>query len=1069
MAAFPTPRRLAPAPTAGRRRASGRGAAARLAVVRLAVALFVLAAALAAPGPAAAQYFGKNKVQYDDFDFRTMKTDRFEVYYYPEEKQAVEDAARMAERWYQRHSRTFLRDFNERKPLIFYANDADFQQTNVIRGRLGQGTGGVTESLKERVVMPLTGSYAETDHVLGHELVHSFQYDIALRGDMPGFSLRRLPLWLVEGMAEYLSVGREDPHTAMWLRDAALRGDLPTIEQMTRDMYTYFPYRYGQAYMAYIGGKYGDAAVTNLYKLSGQTGVDSAFVYALGISTDSLSAEWQAAVRDTYLEEASARTPVDSVGRAVIGTPGEKRQLNISPALSPDGRYVAFIARRNLFTTNLFVADAETGEIVQELEGTRSNPHFDALRFINSAGTWSPDGRRFAFVTFVDGDNEITIFDVTTGEIVRRTAVAGVGAIHNLAWSPDGRTIAFAGLDGGISDLYLLDLETDQARQLTNDRYADLQPAWSPNGRTLAFTTDRGPDGTSFEALKWGAYRIGLIDVQTRDIRTVRPFARGMHHNPQFSPDGRSLYFISDQDGYKDVYRTEVESGTLFRVTRLQTGVSGITALSPALSVAGQSGRMMFSVYANSGYAIVGLEGDETGGTPLADSLEGTPVASLLPPPVDAADGQVGSYLNDPLTGLPEAQGFEDGPASRRLRLDYVAPPQVGAGYATGFGTQIYGGVGFFFSDMLGNQNLDVFLQANGTVKDIGGGAFYTNRASRFNYGAGASHIPYLYGRPFAGDFNGDGFVDYLQLLQRIYRTQGGVQGSYPLSQTRRFELSLAGTRYAFDYDARIFDFGGVRDIDPARLGFREPASLYLGQVGLAYVGDFSNNGFVSPLQGGRYRVQVTPHFGTANFLSVLVDYRRYFFAEPVTFAIRGLHLGNYADDVSGGDLLGNDFDADIFLRESLGDPYQLGFVRGYALSSIFEEPRCRFQGDCETDRLFGTRIAMASAEVRVPLFGTDALGLINFPYLPTEIGLFTDAGVAWTNQDFGSLRFETDVPELFIEGVAGRRSPARPVVSSGVSARINMLGALVFELFYARTFQRARDWDFGVVLRPGW
>ena len=265
-------------------------------------------------GPATAQYFGQNKVQYDDFEFKTYNTDHFDIYFYPEEREAVMDAGRMAERWYQRHSRTFLREFKQRKPLIFYANSADFQQTNAVRGRLGQGTGGVTESIKERVIMPLTGSYKETDHVLGHELVHSFQYDIALRRNNGGFSLRNLPLWLVEGMAEYLSVGSVDPHTAMWLRDAALREDLPTIRQMTRNMREYFPYRYGQAYSAYIGGKYGDAAVTDLYKLSGRVGVDSAFVYSLGITTDSLSNEWKQSVRETYLPRTEGRTPVDSVG-----------------------------------------------------------------------------------------------------------------------------------------------------------------------------------------------------------------------------------------------------------------------------------------------------------------------------------------------------------------------------------------------------------------------------------------------------------------------------------------------------------------------------------------------------------------------------------------------------------------------------------------------------------------------------------------------------------------------------------------------------------------------------------
>jgi Tol biopolymer transport system component len=1024
--------------------------------------LLVVLLGFGAAGSASAQYFGQNKVQYDDFEFKTFSTDHFDIYFYPEEREAVMDAGRMAERWYQRHSRTFLREFKQNKPLIFYANSADFQQTNAVRGQLGQGTGGVTESIKERVIMPLTGSYKETDHVLGHELVHSFQYDIALRGNNQGFSLRRLPLWLVEGMAEYLSVGSTDPHTAMWLRDAALREDLPTVRQMTRNMRDYFPYRYGQAYSAYIGGKYGDAAVTDLFKLSGRVGVDSAFVYSLGITTDSLSAEWKRSVRETYLPKTKDRTPVDSVGSAIIGDPGAENQLHISPTVSPDGRYVAFISRQNIFNTNLFVADTETGKIVQELEGTRSNPHFDALRFIDSAGSWSPDGRRFAFITFAEGTNEINTFDVRTGEIRKRTAVKGVGAIRNLAWSPNGRYVAFSGLDGGISNLYLYDLEKENVTQLTNDRHAVLQPTWSPDGSTIAFTTDRGTDGTNFETLKYGDYRLGVIDVDTRRIETIRPFPRGMQHNPQFSPDGRSLYFISDHDGFKDVYRYNLETEAVYRVTEVQTGVSGITATSPAMSVARRSGRMMFSVFSNSGYSIVSLPEDETKGERVErpSSLD-SPVAATLPPVQPSEEGVVSDYLGDPITGLPQLQSPKVSKASDRLYLDRIAPPSVGTSVGGPFGTQVSGGVGFFFSDILGNQNLSVFVQANGTIKDIGGGTFYVNRANRFNYGVGVSHVPSTF-----GDIRflqtGGGQLVPVQIIQRIFRTQVLGQVSYPLSQRNRFELSVGGTRYGFGVTVRD-RFG--RELDPNALGgFGQlPEPFYLSQVGLAYVGDFSKSGLTSPLQGGRYRFQVTPQFGSRNFVSVLADYRRYFYREPFTFAIRGLHRGNYGSNESG---FTGDF-GDLFVRETLGDPYQLGFVRGYSFTS-FDQRTCQAGRRCVVENLYGTRVALGSAEVRLPLLGPEVIGVSTFKYVPTDLVLFADAGIAWTDENFDDLGLRTSIPGLRSRGVTGQ-VVAEPVTSAGISARVNLLGAIVFEAFYARTFQRAKPWDFGLILRPGW
>jgi len=557
--------------------------------------------------------------------------------------------------------------------------------------------------------------------------------------------------------------------------------------------------------------------------------------------------------------------------------------------------------------------------------------------------------------------------------------------------------------------------------------------------------------------------RIGLIDVESREIQTFRPFLSGQQHNPQFAPDGRSLYFISDHDGFKDIYRYVPESGQTYRVTRLQTGVSGITALSPAMSVAAQSGRMMFSVYANNSYSIVGLEQDETQGeliTPMGLSDgDRLAVASILPPPQSADAGLVGNYLSDPITGLPSDTDYEVSEYSNRLRLDRVAPPTVGASVGGPFGSQVSGGVGFFFSDMLGNRNLTVIAQANGTFKDIGGQVSYLDRGERLNYGGSVSHIPYLFGFVRQGFIDGN-FVTQ-QVLQRIYQSQASVLGAYPLTQTRRIELTGGVIRYGYDYEVREFTAFGVRDFD---LDDAEPDPIYLATTGLAYVGDFANFGFVSPLQGGRYRFEISPQIGSEEYVSLRADYRRYFFREPWTLALRALHVGNYGADLrpesaQQGFVLG---------REFLGDPYRQGFIRGYSFSSIFDE-ECGVSGssNCSIiDRLYGTRIGLLSAELRFPLFGTDALGLINFPYLPTELVLFTDAGMAWTNEDLRDFSFTSDVDA----DPSTSGSPSRPLVSTGVAARFNLLGAFVFEVFYVHPFQRPDvNWDLGLVIRPGW
>src|SRR5260221_1720409 len=217
--------------------------------------------------PAAAQYFGQNKVQYKNFHFQSIQTEHFDIYYYRDERGGALDAARMAQRAYARLSRILHHQFQSRKPIILYASQSDFQQTNVVDAT-GEGLGGVTEFFKHRAVLPLTGSYAEFEHVLQHEMVHQFQYDVYSRGHA-GAGVQTLvavnpPLWFAEGMAEYLSIGPINPETAMWLRDAALEGKLPTIDQMTLDPYTYFPYRYGHALWSYIGERWGDEAIGSI-------------------------------------------------------------------------------------------------------------------------------------------------------------------------------------------------------------------------------------------------------------------------------------------------------------------------------------------------------------------------------------------------------------------------------------------------------------------------------------------------------------------------------------------------------------------------------------------------------------------------------------------------------------------------------------------------------------------------------------------------------------------------------------------------------------------------------------
>src|SRR2546423_1903232 len=355
--------------------------------------------------PAHAQNFGRNAVQYETFHFKILKTQHFDLYFYDKEADVAAEAGRLAERWYTRLSTVLRHQLSGRQPLILYSDAPDFQQTNVLGEQPGEGTGGVTESLKRRIILPAGASLKETDDVIGHELTHAFQYDITGvgRGSMATAGLNRVPLWFIEGMAEYMSLGPVDPNPTMWMRDAVRRGDLPNFRDLENP--TYFPYRWGQSLWAYLGGTYGDDIVGALLRAAGRTGnVQGALEQMTHRPVDSTIADWHRALIEAAQPVAVAtgvqlpadrkhvprelQVPVTATGARLLISPGKEQHYNLAPALSPDGKRVVYLSDAGLFSIDMYLADAQTGHTIRKLVSSTRDPHLESLQFINSAPAW---------------------------------------------------------------------------------------------------------------------------------------------------------------------------------------------------------------------------------------------------------------------------------------------------------------------------------------------------------------------------------------------------------------------------------------------------------------------------------------------------------------------------------------------------------------------------------------------------------------------------------------------------------------------------------------------------------
>ena len=1019
--------------------------------------IFVSIAFLAlAVSPAHAQYFGRNKPRYEEQNFKVSETEHFRIYEYLDNPEKLKEMAAAAELWYRMHQAVLQDTFTEKNPLLIYSNHAGFQQTNAIMGDISVGTGGVTEGLRNRVVFPMAMTNQQTHHVLGHELVHAFQYHLLINGDSTKLqNIANLPLWMVEGLAEYLSIGRIDPHTALWMRDAVKNDELPK-KLRELDNGKYFPYRWGQSFWAFVTGVYGDEAIRPLFVNTAKYGLDPAIRLTLGTTPDSLATAWTTALKNHYGRWVTKDKKQDLPGKRLLSD-DNFGSMNISPAISQNGKYLVFLSEKNLFSLDLYLADARTGKIIKKVASSTQDGHIDQFDFIESAGTWAPDEKRFAFDVYEKGRSTLIIKDVFKGKTLDRITLPGVPEFNNPVWSPDGKTIVVSGLVNGQTDLYAYDLKKKKVTRLTDSKAAEILPAWSVDGKYLAFATDQ----ISLERGRTnGVYTMNLAirNMETGEVEQLDLFPGADNMNPQFDAAG-NLYFLSNRDGFRNLYFYDRTAKKAFRATDLETGITGITPYAPAIAVSGDRDRILYTYYSKGNYEIHQAKAADFTLTEV-DATSVDLVPATLPPFDPRQRDLVNTSLRLMDNNLRESEASTTITPTKykpNFTLSYIGG-SAGVGVATGnssFGTTtgLAGGVDMLFDDILGNNQLYAGLALNGELIDAAGQFSYINQKHRINWGVNLSHLPYRSGGYYqdftAGQeysldssFSYVGYKDEL-LIQRVFQERVGVFAYFPLSVTKRFEVGTAYEyyhqrvdRYLYYYDLNGFYYGSERERIPAA------GSLNVANVNAAFVGDNSYFGLTAPLAGWRYRIGVEQFFGDYNFTTLLLDGRRYFRLSPITLAVRGLTYGRFG---------GNSNEIyPLFAGQSY-------FVRGYTNDVLYnDDPQL-------IERMAGSKIAIANFEVRLPFTGPKKLALIPTNFLLTDLNLFFDAGLGWYSAD------DLKAPD---ENNPNAPIQHKPIFSTGISLRLNLFGALVLEPYYALPLSVSKDkrrWVFGLNIVPGW
>ena len=984
---------------------------------------FITVIVLFATNLLVAQSFGQNKVQYRNFDWSFITSPHFDIYYYGEATDLAQFTAEKGEEAYEQISKHLRWTLRKRVPIIIYHSHNDFQQTNVVLPYMQEGIGGVTELFKNRVVIPFEGDYDQFRHVIHHELVHALINDMiygSAQNVASGRVRLRVPLWANEGLAEFLSMNW-DTQSDMILRDLAVHEEMPTVQQLQ----SFLAYKGGQSVWRFIAQKYGREKIGEIFTSMKLTqNAEKGFDKAIGMDFESLTKQWHKYLKKEYWPDIDGRDEIEDISIRLTDHKKKKNYYNIAPAISPDGSKIAILEDRSGFA-NITLIDAIDGKKIKRLVKGNRSIDFEELKWLQPGIAWSPNNKRIVIAAKAGSKDALYLIDVDKPN-KKEKLTFDLDGVFSASWSPDGNQLAFVGNKVSSSDIYLYDINNRTLKNLTNDIYSDSEPTWSADGSKIAYVSSRVKkddslirENKSLTDIASFQTDIYSIDISNNSLNRIT-YSDANENYPLWANTDNILFYTSDENGISNLFRHNMNNGSIESLTNLLTGLFQI-------SLSTDDEVMVFAGYSDNGWDIFRLSNPlqmkQVDVIPTQFSKnKGQDNGALVDFRRNKSRGininrtsgkdysnhifalEYGNFNKNNERTEPDSTQFQVSDSLITADGDYISQPYKTrltmdmvfgyASYNSFFGAQ--GMTQFAFSDVLGDHQISLGTEL---VISLDKSDYY------FTYGYLKNRADYYFSLFHQADATSDYYGNLYRL--RFYGFQGLM--SYPINRFNRIDAGLSYNKIDYRlFQQDYYSYGSYYE------SAREAADVMMYTA--SYIFDNTVYGYTGPIDGFRQNttISISPGAGQSKlkYQTIKLDFRKYFmFSRYTSLASRVTYgksfgpnpqkfiLGGLQNWIWGNGETFGDKDESRFRSQPIDTSNTSMLIDVYLSDFMFPMRGYRFW------ERTGSNTLLMNFEFRFPFLF--AFGIPNkFVFSNFGSYLFLDVGAAWDDiEEFNSIK----------------------------------------------------------------